>query len=183
MLFREKVLALAKERRLDLKEIAVLAHIPYSTLRNYLSDDGRGAPSAPKGISLAGVLRVPVEWLFDDRKGWPPPPAWQSAPPIPIYPWPPDGITWYEVQRAIWEYLMSIHERGIAENPQAPPEWIDRTRGLIQALSEMLGHHATPEGEKLRSSPPPELPMIVSSAPSSPAESKQRRNRSSRKPR
>jgi hypothetical protein len=67
-------------------------------------------------IKLASVLGVTADWLFDDKKGWPPGElAPNQAPPVAIVPWPPHGITWIEVQQAINEYVARRYEAAMEQ--------------------------------------------------------------------
>lgn len=111
---REKIITVAKERRLDLVEIARRAGIPYGTLKNYTKQASPGTPSAPVGIAIAKALNVAVEWLFDDSRGLPAPP-YHEPPPFAITPWPPDGITWAELRAAVRLYIQERSQRYIDE--------------------------------------------------------------------
>jgi len=113
MTFQDKVRRLATERGHDLKWLAHCAEIPYTSLRRYLRAGTSQRPPAPQGLLLAQVLEVSAEWLFDDDLDWPPPPAWAKGPPFPIYPWPPEGITWSDVQYAIWAFLADSYRSGV----------------------------------------------------------------------
>jgi len=145
MVFREKLVRMAKSRGWDLKWIAHCAEIPYNSLRRYAREGSTAAPDAPKGIRLAKMLGVPVEWLFDDDQGWPPPPPWQKGPPFPIYPWPPHGISWAEVQYAIWEFLVLIH-RNAMRSGEAPPDLRERTRQFAEAVLKELQNGQPQQG-------------------------------------
>ena len=94
----EKIVAIARQRRMDLQQVAKKAGIPYNTLRGYTKSACKRGPSAAVGLHLAQVLDVPPGWLFDDSLGLPAPP--HSHPPFPIHPWPPD-ITWEQLEACL----------------------------------------------------------------------------------
>jgi len=139
MLFREKVVAIAKDRGLNLKEVARQAGIPYSSLRSYVQPDATGEPTASKALALAKVLGVSVEWLFDPEQDLPAPP-YSTPPAIPIYPWPPEGITWEEVRYAIASYILDLHKRSLQSVAQAqalhPVDMHDMVGKVLQSLND-----------------------------------------------
>ena len=80
-------------------------------------------PRVNTALAIARGLGVSVEWLFDDAADWPPPDALEvQRPPLPIAPWPPHGITWPEVQRAISEYVMRRLDDGMTTGAPKPPK-------------------------------------------------------------
>jgi transcriptional regulator with XRE-family HTH domain len=99
----EKIVAVARERGLDLREVAQRASIGYSTLTSYTRTRNSRVPTAPRGVALAKALGVPTEWLFDESQGMPTPPRLEG-PPFPIEPWPPNGVTWEVVRRLLAAY-------------------------------------------------------------------------------
>ena len=88
---------------MDLRQLAEKAGISYNTLAGYTKRASSRVPGAARAIRLAHALGVSVEWLLDSSQGMPPP-VRREAPPFPVYPWPPDGITWEEIQLAVAAY-------------------------------------------------------------------------------
>lgn len=66
---------LEKLRRLTAEtskaRVAKAAGLPSAAISNYLSK--RQMPRGDNALSLARALDVPLDWLLDDAKGWPPP--------------------------------------------------------------------------------------------------------------
>lgn len=100
-----KILAVAKQRGMGLKTLSSEAGLPYNTLRGYTRPGSRRLPSAAKGVVLAKALDVPTDWLFDDSQGLPAPPR-LDPPPFIIRPWPPNLISWGDLQTALAGYLL-----------------------------------------------------------------------------
>ena len=148
--FGKKIAALAELRGIPMKQIATTAGVAYGTLRSYTRSGSERVPSATVGIALAKALDVPTEWLFDDECELPPPPR-LGGPPGPIYPWPPDGITWDQVRIAITRYILDLYMSRIPHlGREVNAERLERTL-------EWLFDHSPPSEETLkrqRSRPP-----------------------------
>lgn len=100
----EKLSRLMWERQIDVAELSRRTGINSNTVRNYVKPSLHRVPTAPNGVAIANALEVDPAWLFDDRRGWPPPRC--GPPPFSIYPWPPDGLTWEDVQTAVAAYAI-----------------------------------------------------------------------------
>ncbi len=107
MKLRDKIARVAKERKLELTEVAKLTGIPYGTLRNYLRPGSERSPSVQTGIALAKALNVDIEWLFDDNRGWPIL-DYHEPPPFNMVAWPPKGVTWPAVTVALAGYVQDL---------------------------------------------------------------------------
>lgn len=98
-------------------------------------------PRVHTALAIARGLGVSVEWLFDDAADWPPPDALEAQrPPLPIAPWPPHGITWPEVQRAISEYVMRRADDAASRSGEG-------VRKLISVRDEIVSRLEAQQGE------------------------------------
>lgn len=126
--FGEKVTKRANELRLDIKEVARMAGIPYSTFRRQLSPRAQKRPAAPQGIALARTLNCAIEWLFDDSRDFPAPP-YHEPPPFELYPWPPELISWNELRLLLLGYANARLAQQKGESA-IPAEQFNRQEGI-----------------------------------------------------
>jgi|GEM_PF-4459719 len=125
----------------SVRSIATKAGVDDSTLDRSVKRGG--SMSVEKALLVARALDVPVEWLFDSEKGWPPPPA-LDVPPIAIIPWPPQGITWPEVRLAIAEFMARKAARDL---PSPVSDRVKEVFELIETASRMGDYQGS--GEEL----------------------------------
>ncbi len=71
MTFEEKLKEWLKGR--SRAGLARLANLRPTVINNYLTGERRSAPMAQTALKLARAMSVPLEWLVDDKQGWPPP--------------------------------------------------------------------------------------------------------------
>lgn len=65
----KKMIRLTKDRfRAD---VAREARLPATAISNYINK--QQVPRADRALALARALKVPLEWLVDDKQDWPPP--------------------------------------------------------------------------------------------------------------
>lgn len=69
--FKTKIAKLGKYRKLSQKEIAAAIGLSSSSISQWAQ--GRKNPAPHYLDALARALRVPVDWLVDDAREWPPP--------------------------------------------------------------------------------------------------------------
>jgi transcriptional regulator with XRE-family HTH domain len=103
MHFSLKIVRAAERIGKNLKQVARELGVSYSTLRSWTDEQSSRTPGVMRAIELAKILRVDVVWLFSDAD-WPPAPY--TDPPLsPITPWPPNGLSWQELQAAVWAFI------------------------------------------------------------------------------
>lgn len=74
MEFHEKLKRRVADLGINKAKAAREAGLPESTISSYLARTG-SLPRLDIATKIAAALKVPLAWLADDSKGWPPPPA------------------------------------------------------------------------------------------------------------
>lgn len=142
MELHEKILQLAEERHIGLMKLAEMAEIPYTTFKRQLSPGSTALPDARQGIALAKALGVSVEWLFDATAGFPAVP-YHSPPPHRIAPWPPEIITWEQLQIGALSIAILETERKLKRYNLKALLGYDRTGYDPRNMLPPRGHEAT----------------------------------------
>jgi transcriptional regulator with XRE-family HTH domain len=82
------------------------AGLPNSAISNYISKEQM--PRGDKALALARALKVPLEWLLDDRQDWPPPAL--GAPPDDRLADIKDTVLMRELARRYRRELMNMKD-------------------------------------------------------------------------
>lgn len=78
MTFHEKLRRRVAELGINKAKAAREVGLPESTISSYLAKEG-SLPRIDIALKIARAIRVPLEWLADDSKDWPPPSAGSMA--------------------------------------------------------------------------------------------------------
>lgn len=139
---REKINLRARELNVKVDELASYAHISRSTISRWTG--GYNGVRLGKAILVAERLLVSLEWLFDDKQGYPPPPsAVRQSGDIRLLGLDrilPPSMTREEILEAIWDYQKARVRQGRpAEQPGGARPATEEavTRQLREDLSRL----------------------------------------------
>ena len=103
--FHSKLRRRVKELDLNKAKASRDAHLPDSTIGSYLSKP-KSLPRIDIAVKIATALKVPVQWLIDNREDWPPPDASSAAQPLRDAT---DAQLIHEVARRFRQAMVDFH--------------------------------------------------------------------------